>query len=106
MFMRALGDELHKRGASRSSSRTGPAACRTRRAGLHRAAPDGYTICILNAEPMAYNQYLLKNLPFDPEKLWPVTNLFQIIQTLVVNSPQGQDHRRADRACRKPSRAR
>ena len=32
------------------------------------AAPDGYTICILNAEPMAYNQFLLKNMPFDPEK--------------------------------------
>ena len=32
------------------------------------APPDGYTICILNAEPMAYNQFLLKNMPFDPEK--------------------------------------
>ena len=51
------------------------------------AAPDGYTICILNAEPMAYNQFLLKNMPFDPEKgVQPVTNLYQIIQTLVVNS--------------------
>ena len=51
------------------------------------AAPDGYTICILNAEPMAYNQFLLKNMPFDPEKgVQPVTNLYQIIQTLVVNA--------------------
>jgi tripartite-type tricarboxylate transporter receptor subunit TctC len=51
------------------------------------ALPDGYTICILNAEPIAYNQFLLKNMPFDPEKgVQPVTNLYHLIQTLVVNS--------------------
>jgi tripartite-type tricarboxylate transporter receptor subunit TctC len=51
------------------------------------AAPDGYTVCILNAEPVAYNQFLTKNMPFDPEKgLQPVTNLYHLIQTLVVNS--------------------
>src|SRR5207249_4383971 len=51
------------------------------------APPDGYTICILNAEPIAYNQFLLKSMPFDPEKgLQPVTNLYHLIQTLVVNS--------------------
>jgi tripartite-type tricarboxylate transporter receptor subunit TctC len=51
------------------------------------APPDGYTICILNAEPIAYNQFLLKNMPFDPEKgVQPVTNLYHLIQTLVVNA--------------------
>jgi tripartite-type tricarboxylate transporter receptor subunit TctC len=51
------------------------------------APPDGYTICILNAEPVAYNQFLVKNMPFDPEKgLQPVTNLYHLIQTLVVNA--------------------
>ena len=36
---------------------------------------------------MAYNQFLLKSMPFDPEKgVQPVTNLYQIIQTLVVNA--------------------
>jgi tripartite-type tricarboxylate transporter receptor subunit TctC len=51
------------------------------------APPDGYTICILNAEPIAYNQFLLKSMPFDPEKgLQPVTNLYHLIQTLVVNA--------------------
>jgi tripartite-type tricarboxylate transporter receptor subunit TctC len=88
VFMRALGDELHKRWGQ-------PIVVENRPGGMQNvgarvcteAAPDGYTICILNAEPMAYNQFLLKNMPFDPEKgVQPVTNLYQIIQTLVVNS--------------------
>ena len=88
IFMRALGDELHKRWGQ-------PIVVENRPGGMQNvgarvcteAAPDGYTICILNAEPMAYNQFLLKNMPFDPEKgVQPVTNLYQIIQTLVVNA--------------------
>jgi tripartite-type tricarboxylate transporter receptor subunit TctC len=88
IFMRALGDELHKRWGQ-------PIVVENRPGGMQNlgarvcteAAPDGYTICILNAEPMAYNQFLLKTMPFDPEKgVQPVTNLYQIIQTLVVNS--------------------
>jgi tripartite-type tricarboxylate transporter receptor subunit TctC len=88
VFMRALGDELHKRWGQ-------PIVVENRPGGMQNvgarvcteAAPDGYTICILNAEPMAYNQFLLKHMPFDPEKgVQPVTNLYQIIQTLVVNS--------------------
>ena len=88
VFMRALGDELYKRLGQ-------PIVVENRPGGMQNvgarvcteAAPDGYTICILNAEPLAYNQFLLKNMPFDPEKgLQPVTNLYHLIQTLVVNS--------------------
>jgi tripartite-type tricarboxylate transporter receptor subunit TctC len=51
------------------------------------APPDGYTICIINADPMIYNQFLYKSLPFDPEKsLVPIVNLFHLIQVLVINS--------------------
>ena len=50
------------------------------------AAPDGYTICIISVDPVAYNQFLYKNLTFDPEKLTPIVNLFHLIQVLVVNS--------------------
>jgi len=51
------------------------------------AAPDGYTICIINADTMIYNQFLYKQVPFDPEKgLIPIVNLFHLIQVLVVNS--------------------
>jgi len=88
VFMRALGDELHKRWGQ-------PIVVDNRPGGMQNlgaracaeAPPDGYTICILNAEPMAYNQFMLKNMPFDPEKgVQPVANLFHLIQTLVVNS--------------------
>jgi tripartite-type tricarboxylate transporter receptor subunit TctC len=50
------------------------------------AAPDGYTICIINADPLIYNQFLFKSLPFDPEKVTPIINLFHLIQVLVINS--------------------
>ena len=88
VFMRALGDELLKRWRQ-------PIVVENRPGGMQNvgaracseAPPDGYTICILNAEPIAYNQFLLKNMPFDPEKgVQPVTNLYHLIQTLVVNS--------------------
>jgi tripartite-type tricarboxylate transporter receptor subunit TctC len=88
IFMRALGDELLKRWGQ-------PIVVENRPGGMQNlgaracteAPPDGYTICILNAEPIAYNQFLLKNMPFDPEKgVQPVTNLYHLIQTLVVNS--------------------
>jgi tripartite-type tricarboxylate transporter receptor subunit TctC len=88
VFMRALGEELYKRWGQ-------PIVVENRPGGMQNvgarvcseAQPDGYTICILNAEPMAYNQFLLKQMPFDPEKsVQPVTNLYHLIQTMVVNS--------------------
>jgi tripartite-type tricarboxylate transporter receptor subunit TctC len=88
VFMRALGEELHKRWGQ-------PIVVDNRPGGMQNlgaracaeAPPDGYTICILNAEPMAYNQFMLKSMPFDPEKgVQPVANLFHLIQTLVVNA--------------------
>ena len=30
------------------------------------AAPDGYTICVMSSEPVIYNQFLFKSLPFTP----------------------------------------
>ena len=88
IFMRALGEELRKRWGQ-------PIIVENRPGGMQNvgaracpdAPPDGYTICILNADPMVYNQFLLKSMPFDPENgLQPVTNLFHLIHTLVVNS--------------------
>jgi len=53
------------------------------------AAPDGYTICIINVDVMAYNQFLFKTIPYDPDKLIPIVNLFHLIQALVINSDLG-----------------
>ena len=90
IFMRVLGEELHKslgqpliiENRPGGSGNIGARACQD-------AQPDGYTICIINADPMIYNQFLFKNLPFDPDKLTPIINLFHLIQVLVINSDLG-----------------
>jgi tripartite-type tricarboxylate transporter receptor subunit TctC len=88
IFARAVGDEVRKAWGQPfivdnrpgGSQNVGARACAD-------ATPDGYTICILNADAMVYNKFLFKNLPFDPEKgMVPVTNLYHLLQTLVVNS--------------------
>lgn len=88
IFMRVLGEamrarlgqplivENHPGGAGNIGARS-----------CAEAQPDGYTICIINADPMIYNQFLFKKLPFDPDKgLTPIVNLFHLIQVLVVNA--------------------
>ena len=91
LFMRALGDELHKRlgqplivdNRPGGAMNVGTRACT-------EAPPDAYTICITNADAMAYNQFLFKRLPFDPEtQLQPITNAFHLIHMLVVNAKLG-----------------
>jgi tripartite-type tricarboxylate transporter receptor subunit TctC len=91
IFMRALGDELLKRWGQAIVIENRPGGMQNVGArACTEAPPDGYTICILNAEPVAYNQFLLKSMPFDPEKgLQPITNLYHLIQTLVVNAKLG-----------------
>jgi len=88
VFMRALGEKL---GAQLGKSivvenrpggmqNVGARACQD-------SAPDGYTICIINADPMIYNQFLIRNLPFDPVNgLQPITKLVDLIHVMVVNS--------------------
>jgi tripartite-type tricarboxylate transporter receptor subunit TctC len=91
IFMRALGEELRTRWGQPliienrpgGSMNLGTRACAD-------ATPDGYTICITNADAMLYNQFLFKNLPFNPEtSLQPVTNAFHLIHMLVVNAKLG-----------------
>jgi tripartite-type tricarboxylate transporter receptor subunit TctC len=88
IFMRALGEELRIRlgqpivveNRPGGMQNVGARACQD-------ATPDGYTICIVNTDPLVYNQFLLKSMPFDPvHGLQPITNLFHLIHMLVVNS--------------------
>ena len=88
VFTRVLGDELAKRWGQPlvienrvgAQSNIGARACA-------EAPPDGYTLCVLPGEPLAYNQHLFKKLPFDPAKDFePITNLFFNFQALVVNA--------------------
>jgi len=88
VFMRALGDKLRERlghpivieNRPGGMQNIGARACQD-------SAPDGYTICIINADPMIYNQFLMKDLPFDPvHGLAPIAKLFDLIHVMVVNA--------------------
>src|ERR1039458_3976568 len=90
IFMRVLNDALRERLGQpliieKKPGRAGNIAARA----CQDATPDGYTICIINADTMIYNQFMFKSIPFDPEKLTPIVNLFHLIQVLVVNSELG-----------------
>jgi tripartite-type tricarboxylate transporter receptor subunit TctC len=88
VFMRALGERLRQRlghpivveNRPGGMQNVGARACQD-------SAPDGYTICIINADPIIYNQFLIKDMPFDPEHgLQPITKLFDLIHVMVVNA--------------------
>src|SRR6195256_1935366 len=85
---RVLGEELYRRWGQPvvvenrpgGASNIGARACAD-------ASPDGYTICIMPGEPLAYNQFLYKKLTFDPLRDFePIVNLFFNTQALVVNA--------------------
>jgi tripartite-type tricarboxylate transporter receptor subunit TctC len=88
VFMRVLGDAVQKRwghpivveNRPGGAMNVGGRACA-------EAANDGYTICILPAETLAYNQFLFKDIPYNPEKDFaPITNPFFTTQVLVANA--------------------
>ena len=88
IFMRALGEELHRRlgqpviveNRPGGAFNIGARACA-------EAAPDGYTICIIPGEPLVFSQFMFKTLHYDPVTAFePITQLFFITQALVVSS--------------------
>lgn len=90
IFIRAVGEELHKRWKQ-------PVVVENRPGGMENigvracqdSQPDGYTICILYSDPLVFNPHLFKSLPFNIDGVEPVTNLFYLLQTMVVNSSLG-----------------
>ena len=51
-----------------------------------KAAPDGYTIGMLDKTPIAINPFLFGKLPYDPQKDFaPIMNLVQTSQVLVAH---------------------
>src|SRR5262245_60047671 len=88
VFMRALGEELHRslgqpliiENRPGGAFNIGARACA-------EAAPDGYTICIIPGEPLVFNQFMFKSLGYDPVTAFePITQLFFITQALVVSA--------------------
>jgi tripartite-type tricarboxylate transporter receptor subunit TctC len=87
VFLRVLGEELYKRLGQPIivENRPGGAFNIAARA-CSEAPPDGYTLCMLPNDPLVYNQFLFKNLQFDPENgFTPITKLFHLTHVLVVN---------------------
>jgi tripartite-type tricarboxylate transporter receptor subunit TctC len=88
VFMRALGEELGKRMHTTFVVENRPGGMQNLGArACAEAPPDGYTICIVNADPLTYNQWLLRSMPFNPETaLEPIVNLFHLIHALIVSA--------------------
>ena len=58
----------------------GAEACR-------RASADGYTLCYITSTQLSINPYVLKEVPYDPEKDFrPVTNLYSFVGGTFVNA--------------------
>lgn len=88
IFTRLLADEFRKRfgQAFIVENRTGGGLNIGARA-CAESPPDGYTICVISSEPIVYNQFLYKSLPFNPEKDFePITNLFVNTLAFVAHS--------------------
>ena len=91
VFVRALSEPLHKRLGQ-------PVVVENRAGGFMiigaracaEANPDGYTLCVMPGEPLTYNLFTQKNLPYDPVRSFdPITNFFFITQALGVSSKLG-----------------
>jgi len=55
----------------------GAEACRA-------SAPDGYTLCVMNSDAIAFNPHILSSLAYDPAKDFaPVTNLFFLFEGIL-----------------------
>jgi tripartite-type tricarboxylate transporter receptor subunit TctC len=87
VFTRAIADELQKalgqpvvvENRPGGGQNIGARACA-------EAPPDGYTLCVLSSEPVVYNQFLFKSIPYVPEKDFdPVALLFFNTLALVAN---------------------
>ncbi len=88
VFMRVLGEEVRKRWGQPIIVENRPGGAMNVGGRACADAPnDGYTICILPPETLAYNQFLFKQITYDPAKDFaPITNPFFATQVMVVNA--------------------
>jgi tripartite-type tricarboxylate transporter receptor subunit TctC len=90
VFMRVLGDQFQKRTGQPIVVENRPGgALNIGGQACADAPPDGYTICLLPVETLAYNQFLFKKLSYDANAFVPITNVFFVTAVLIVNSSLG-----------------
>src|SRR5215510_116599 len=91
VFSRALADELQKAWGQSvvvenrpgGGQNIGARACA-------ESPPDGYTLCVMSSEPMTYNQFLFRSIPYDPDRDFePISLLFHNTLALVANKALG-----------------
>jgi tripartite-type tricarboxylate transporter receptor subunit TctC len=55
-----------------------------------KSPPDGYTLCLVSPDTMAFNPLTIPNLPYDPDKdFTPVINMYNVIEGLIVPAGTG-----------------
>jgi tripartite-type tricarboxylate transporter receptor subunit TctC len=87
VFMRVLGDQFQKRTGQPIVVENRPGgALNIGGQACADAPPDGYTICLLPVETLAYNQFLFKKLSYDANAFVPITNVFFVTAVLIVNA--------------------
>jgi tripartite-type tricarboxylate transporter receptor subunit TctC len=91
IFLRVIGDQMQKHWGQPLVVENRPGGAMNIGGHACAEAPnDGYTICMLPGETLAYNKFLFKNPGYDAEKDFvPITNPFFNIQVLVVNAKLG-----------------
>ena len=88
VFSRVLGDQFQKKTGQPIVVENRPGgALNIGGQACADAPPDGYTMCLLPVETLAYNQFLFKKLAYDPLKSFVlITNVFFVTAVLLVNS--------------------
>ena len=55
-----------------------------------KSPPDGYTLCLVSPDTMAFNPLTIPNLPYDPDKDFaPVVDMYNVVEGLIVPSGLG-----------------
>src|SRR5262249_49727766 len=87
VYMRVLGEQFQKKTGQPIivENRPGGASNLAGQA-CQDAPPDGYTMCLLPIETLAYNQFMFKKIASAPKKFEPISNQFFVTAVLVVNS--------------------
>jgi tripartite-type tricarboxylate transporter receptor subunit TctC len=91
IITRAIGEQLSKRLGQPFVLEARPGGNQTIAGrACAEAPPDGYTVCVLSGETLSSNEFVLKKVPYDPQKDFaPITLLFLNPQALVVNASLG-----------------